>query len=156
MSYSLFGREEGLHREAWDFKGCIIGGLGVVVFKASWCSPWLRNWICRINKRKSNRIALQNKPMKRYVIYTEIEKKVWCHFSCIDLYTVKNYGNQLWSDFISVLKSKIRGKALQASSSLVRSMIDFCHHYVSRILLISKTYEASKKRTRTPSLRGAQ
>ena len=88
MSYSLFGREEGLHREAWDFKGCIIGGLGVVVFKASWCSPWLRNWICRINKRKSNRIALQNKPMKRYVIYTEIEKKVWRHFSCIDLYVL--------------------------------------------------------------------
>ena len=69
---------------------------------------------------------------------------------------VKNYGNQIWSAFISVLKSKIRGKALQASSTLVRSMIEFCHHYVSRILLISKTYEASKKRTRTPSLRGAQ
>ena len=86
MSYSFSGRKEGLHRETWDFKGCIIGGLGVVVFKASWCSPWLRNWIYRINKRKSNRIALQNKPMKRCVMYTEIEKKVWRHFSWNDLY----------------------------------------------------------------------
>ena len=57
-----------------------------MVFKASWCSPWLRNWIYRINKRKSNRIAIQNKPMKRYVMYTEIEKKVWRHFSWNDLY----------------------------------------------------------------------
>ena len=42
MSYSLFGRIEGLHKELWNFEGGMLGPLQVVVIGAFGCPPGLK------------------------------------------------------------------------------------------------------------------